>query len=1138
MRAHLSTIDRCLLIGMLCIPGVVVSSGADPVDFNREVRPLLNRRCVSCHGGVKSSGGLNLLFRSEAVKPARSGRLPLVPGRPADSEVLTRITHSDPDERMPPDGEALSAPEVDLLQRWISEGAPWADHWAYRAPRLHPLPEVNDPDWSRNGIDSFILAGLEKAGLAPAPEADRATLLRRLSMDLTGLPPSPQEIAIFEQDVSIQAYEKQVDRLLESPHYGERWAAMWMDLARYADTKGYEKDAGRTIWRYRDWLIEAFERDLPFDRFTVEQLAGDLLPEATVEQRIATAFHRNTMTNDEGGTDDEEFRVAAVIDRVNTTWEVWMGTTFSCVQCHGHPYDPFRHEDYYRFMAFFNSTEDADQPNERPTLASYSPKQRDRSELLNLRMTALAYEVEQTLSIPSEAAAWQAWLQAAASVADSFPVLQPVQAVAASEAELQIESNGVIMVSGARSARDTYTVHLQPGTDQLTALALETLPHATLPNGGAGRAQDGNFVLSSLGLTIRTPGETTRPGRYVRIELPGKKRLLHLAEVEAFGASGRLPAIGAKQSSTDYEGAAGRATDGNTSGDFEQSSVSHTAEQDDPWWEMDLGAEQAVERIVVWNRTDGEQARRLAGAVVSLLDTGRRVTWQQMLRQAPDGRVSLSLDHQEVFFARVEADFSQRDFPVAHALENPDPAVHGWAVSPDMAKRHQAVWYPPQPLRLPAGARWEIRLGHQFEQEYFTLGRFRIRASDNVHTAALPAVPSELRAAAGRDPAQWTPDETRQLLRWFAAGRPAGRALSDWWSEVDAERAAIKPVSTPVMQERGADQLRTTRVFNRGNWLDPGEVVERGVPASLPPLPEGISPDRLAVARWLVDPAHPLTARVAVNRFWEQLFGTGMVLTAEDFGTQGDPPSHPALLDWLAYRFVHEQGWSVKTLLKEIVLSATYRQAAQSTPDKLAADPYNRLISRGARFRLSAEQIRDSALAVSGLLHPARFGPSVMPPQPEGIWMTVYNARQWVDATGPDRYRRALYTYWKRTSPYPSMITFDTPSREVCVSRRIRTNTPLQALITLNDPVYVEAAEAMAARMMQEGGGELSERIVYGFRLVQGRAPGPEDVTAMAGLYETALADMREQEQPDPESRALAVVASALLNLDRFLSRE
>jgi hypothetical protein len=762
----------------------------DRIDFNRDIRPILSNACFKCHGpdANERQGGLDgLRFDTEeGVFADLGGYAAIVRGRPEESEFVRRITTSDEYEIMPPldSGKKLSGDEIEVLKRWIQQGAPYAKHWSYVKPVRPSLPAVSDASWIRNEIDYFIQNRLEQEGLAPAAEADRYALIRRLSLDLTGLPPTIEEVDRFVADTSSEAYEKLVDRLLASSAYGEHWARMWLDLARYADSAGYADDPPRTIWAYRDWVITSLNANKPFDRFTIEQIAGDLLPEPTEEQLVATAFHRNTMTNNEGGTNDEEFRNVAVVDRVNTTLAVWMGTTMACAQCHNHKYDPISQEEFFRFFAFLNSTEDADRRDESPLLSIFSDEQKRQK------------------------AEWEA-------------------------------------------------------------------------------------EIAELEEKLRTP----------------------------------------------------------------------------------------------------------------------------------------------------------------------------------------------TPERSAAQARWEERL-----------------------------------------------------------------------ASLKKQRADMKPSTTvPVLRELAADKRRKTFVQYRGNFLDLGPQVTAGVPEALFPLPEGAPRDRLTLAKWLVDPDNPLTSRVIANRYWEKIFGIGIVRTSEEFGAQGDLPSHPELLDWLATELV-DHGWDTKHLVKLMVMSAAYRQSSRVTPELWEKDPDNRLLGRGPRFRLSAEMIRDQALLVSGLLSRKMYGPSVRPPQPSlGLSAAFGSGIDWQTSQGEDRYRRGIYTTWRRSNPYPSMVTFDAPNREVCTLRRDRTNTPLQAFVTLNDPVFVEAAQALARRM-GETGGTAADKARYGFRRCLARHPSERELNRLVQLYGEAY--KRISAAPDQARRMAAnplgplpegadpadlaawtVVGNVLLNLDEMVMK-
>jgi hypothetical protein len=760
---------------------------ANDVRFIRDIRPILSNRCFKCHGPDLKKGGLNLQERTSALMELKSGNVAIVPGKSAESELIRRITADDPAERMPPKSQPLSAEQIDMLKSWIDQGARYEEHWAYVKPVRPALPGIRNKGWPKNGIDHFVLARLEQEGLSPSLDADKATLIRRISLDLTGLPPSAEEVDAFLADHSENAYEKVVDRLLGSVHYGEHQARPWLDMARYADTNGYEKDDRRTIWPYRDWVINAFNRDMPFEQFTIEQMAGDLLPHATKEQQIATGFHRNTMVNTEGGTDNEEFRVAAVVDRINTTMEVWMGTTMGCCQCHNHKYDPFTQKEFYQLFAFFNGTTDHGGSN------------------------------EPTLSLP-------------------------------------------------------------------------------------------------------TKDEAARRQK--------------------------------------------------------------------------LGREMAVVQL-------------------------------------------------------------------------------GWLISNPLARVAQA-------------------------------------RSDQQRLA-----------------------------------------------ELKKQYDSIKPASTLVMRE--LDKPRPTFVHIRGNHTKKGDPVSPGVPAKLHGLkshgsqPVGVEqPNRLDLARWLVDSDNPLVGRVTINRIWARYFGRGFVETSEDFGVQGDLPTHPELLDWLAVEFV-QRKWSLKAMHKLIVMSATYRQSSRVTPELVQRDPFNRLFARGPRFRLDAEMVRDNALAISGLLCRKVGGPSVFPYQPEGVWFNPYSTDKWQMSKDGDQYRRGLYTFWRRTAPYAAFMAFDAPSREVCSERRPRTNTPLQALATLNDKAFVECAAALARRMMTDVKGGERERAIHGFRLCVARMPTEKEIAYLLALFHESSEKYRKDAAAAKamttnagtipngidvaELAAWTVVANVLLNLDETITK-
>ena len=929
---------------------ISIAQADDPIDFGKEIRPILNRNCTGCHGSIKQAGDLSFIYREQALAA-------ITPGQPDESELIARITTNDPDDKMPPvdeHPEGLEPHEIELLTRWVKQGAKWSDHWAFIKPQpADQLPPVKKNDWPRARHDHFILARLEAENLGSSPAAIPAQWLRRTSFDLTGLPPTPKELEAFLAD---QNYETAVDRLLESPHFGERWAQLWLDLVRYADTMGYENDLPRTVWPYRDWLIRAFNNDMPFDQFTIKQIAGDLLPQKNIDNLVATICHRNSQTNVEGGTDDEEFRVAAVIDRINTTWTVWHGLTFGCVQCHSHPYDPFRHEDYYRFMTFFNNTEDCDINTEYPLL-QYPKSNEHLNETFALweEITTLRKELNDDGRKLAESGeiAWQ-------------KIENPE--LSTTRGKIWNTKDGRIRTGGTPAADMIISVEFpaRPVTALRASIFPQTEDPAKLPERGS--------VITKMTLTL--------------IEEDGSERELPLVDVVADTLSGPYDPI---------------------------ESIRNGAKGFGGYPKL-FGPRQAV-------------------------------------------------------------------FLLDEPLTNP----------------------PPGSKLLVAILNSAMTTGAQLTQ----VRRFNIESSDNP--------------------------------RWSDFASSAERKAK-WkkYEELDKQLKKIPTVGVPVMAEQPPESARETRFFVRGNWADKDEVVSPGTPEILH-APKSKLTSRLDMAEWLIHPDNPLTSRVFVNRIWAQLFGIGIVETLEDFGSSGELPTHPELLDDLAYRFQTEMNWSLKALLRELVLSSTYRQDNRVSSQLLDADPRNRLLSRGPRTRLTAEMVRDQALATSGLLTRTQFGPPVMPPQPDGVWEGAFTGqnknRKWIESEGPNRYRRAVYTYWKRTAPYPSFVTFDAPAREVCAPRRISTNTPLQALVTLNDPVYLEAARTLGRRMDQAG-------IAAGYRAVAHAEPDKTTTDELTSLYKSALsefeANFSEESQSlgaDPREAALTIVANAIFNLDVALTK-
>jgi len=1008
----------------LCLPLVtayLIHRRSDrEVHFSRDVRPILIQNCMPCHGGVRQKNNVSFLFQEEALGTGKSGKRTIVPGRPDESELIARVTSSDPEFRMPYHAAPLSPQQIDVLRRWIKQGAKWEDHWAFISPKRQPLPVVRQSEWPRQPLDRFVLARLEKEGLSPSPEADKSALLRRVSLDLTGLPPTPEEQASFLADSSDNAYEKQVDRLLSSPHYGERWASMWLDLARYADTKGYEKDMERPgVWPYRDWVIEAFNRNLPYDQFVITQLAGDLLPGATFEDRIATSFHRQTPVNDEGGTDDEEFRTVAVMDRSATTWSVLNGLTMNCVQCHSHPYDPIRHVEYYKSLAFFNNTQDADLPEDTPILRV--PKDKTRYPEAARLQQELAKLESALVSRGRQFEQQSQWSPIHITSAKTSAAL------AAQWEASELERKLVDLKEGKLSAKkenEQRKYLRQAITDARKRAHAEAGKETPLP------VSDGDLQASS--------------------EISGMQTFELTAKVDA----PILTALRIEVSPTNSEIAR------------------HTPE---------LGF--IVDRIDAW--------------VIGARGQQTKIVFRYVV---PDSESAL----ERAVNDGVE---SKREL-------SKDPGAIGFQVVPNLFHTRWVVGVLAEPLRLAPGSRIKLHLTQtqQIDDKPALVRRAHLSVSGDESWRKLATDNN------------WT-EELAKL------------------TNLTRQLNKIPTVPLPVMAEQPDYDQRTTLEFERGNFLTKvGPPLVPDVPGIFPRLPEGAPRNRLTLAKWFFAPGQPLTARTAVNRYWEQLFGTGIVETLENFGSVGEEPSHPELLDWLALHFQNELHWDMKALLRELVTSATYRQSAKAPPNLLERDPRNRLLARGPQQRLTAEMVRDQALLASGLLSDKMGGPPVMPPQPEGVWNSVYNDGKWKDATGPDRYRRAIYTYIKRTSGYPSFLTFDASDHDTSLARRIPTNTPLQALVTLNDPVYYEAAEAMAERMIARQA-NVDARIRYGARLVLSRDLTEQELTALRALYQKTLTTLTltpvvANARGSPKDlNAMTAVASVLINLDASLTR-
>jgi mono/diheme cytochrome c family protein len=1102
-----------IAVSFNAVPFQPRAAAQSQIDFKRDIEPIFAQNCYQCHGAKKALGQLRLDVRGLAMKGGISGPS-ILPGNSKASRLMQRILGEGDEVQMPMGGDPLKPEQIDLIRKWIDEGANWPEagatekgeipqHWAYIKPRRPQLPQVKNKGWVRNPIDAFILARLEREGLQPSPEADRATLLRRVYLDLTGLPPSLKEIDAFLADKSQDAYEKVVDRLLASPAYGERWARPWLDLARYADSNGYEADHPRVMWKYRDWVINALNGDMPFDQFTIEQIAGDMLPGAKIEQRIATGFHRNTMVNMEGGIDPEENRFEILVDRVNTTATVWLGSTIACAQCHNHKYDPFSQKDYYRLMAFFDNAEYKIEGSTHsrhvyePQLSLPTPAQAAKRKVMEEELKGLEEKLKkQTPELDGEQAKWE---REQNNEKQGWTLLDPLELASTGGAMMKELGDGSVLVSGAKAEQDVYIVTARTELNGITGLRLEAIPDDSLPKGGPGRDPYGNFFLTGIEVMAAPPnGPAARAVKFVNA----------IVDDAAYGVA------------------------------------------DEEFF--------------------GSEA------------------------------VNVATDHPPGWFVNATNDQTRMS--------------------------RQGVFIPEKPFGFEGGTILTIKLKHLGGALNQGIGRFRLSVTANAEPARIVSIPARMRQILAIPAASRTKKQREDLAGQFRAVTPLLKYERERIAQLRNDMKALGIVTALVMQERDSPDPPSTFLRERGSFLNKGEKVSAATPAVLNSVPENAPINRLGLARWLVDEDNPLTARVTVNRFWEQVFGNGIVETSEDFGTQGERPTHPELLDWLAVEFMQptwdagdgatgrrgdgatgrlgdgetggrgdwgtgrqgdratgkqgdgkmERGgetenhrpvassprrpvalspsrkWSMKRLIRLIVTSSAYRQSSATNPALLEKDPYNRLLARGPRFRMEAEMIRDLSLAASGLLSRKIGGPSVFPHQPEGIWNNPYSSEKWILSKGGDRYRRGLYTFVRRSSPYPAMMTFDATSREYCTVRRVRTNTPLQALTMLNDEAAMEAARALASRMLTEGGARIEARIIYGLRSCVARMPDEKEVGRLVELYKQQVNYFRSHmaeaakikgdlkasaENEHAELAAWTMVANVLLNLDETLTK-
>jgi hypothetical protein len=977
----------------------------DRIQFNRDVRPILSENCYVCHGPDPKTREANLRFDTKEGIFAllEEGHVAVAPGDLEKSQLWKRISLAGKKGQMPPvkSGKKLTPRDASVLKKWIEQGAEWQGHWAFIAPAKAAPSGVKNAAWARNPVDAFILARIEREGLRPSPEADPVTLLRRLSFDLTGLPPSAEEVDEFLKDPAA-GYEKAVDRLLASPHYGERMALMWLDLVRFADSRGYHSDNPRNVGSYRDYVIEAFNLNMPFDRFTTEQLAGDLLPEATLRQKVASGYNKLNLTTEEGGAQAREYEAKTAADRVRNASGVWMGATLGCAECHDHKFDPFTTKDFYRFASFFADIQEGAIGDGDKGI--YVPTDAQAVELKNLEANIAALKKILDAPTPELAAAQTSWEKHALQPA-AWTVLAPESVKAKDGSEFLVEEDGSVVVTKAAN-KDTHTVTTTISLKGARGLRLEALTWPTLPKSGPGRATNGNFVLTGVTVTAN-----------------GKPVALH----------------------------------------------------------------------------------------------------------------------------KPAANHSQDKFPVASVLD--DKKDTGWAVLPDVSRDHTAVFEFKEPVAEKTPI--TVALDYRSNQNEHLIGRFRLSVTADAHPSAGVTIPAKIKAilqSEKRDDAQ-----KKELATYYRTVAPL---LDGTRADHDAAQKNLeefqKKLRRSLVTVSGAP--RTVRILPRGNWLDAkGEIVTPGVPAFMKQVETGDKrATRLDLAKWLVSRDNPLTARVFVNRLWKMTFGTGLSKRLDDLGAQGEWPVHPELLDWLATQFV-DDGWDVKKSVKRLVMSATYRQTSKPSKELRERDPFNRLVACQSRWRLDAENVRDNALAISGLLVRKIGGDSVKPYQPRGYWSFLnFPTREWETDKGEEANRRGLYTWWQRTFMHPALMAFDAPSREECCAERARSNIPQQALVLLNDPVYVEAARAFAERIVKEGG---ADKLTWAFRRALSRKPTAQESKILSDLqakhHEQFSADRKQAEQvlaagqlPPPKDLDAVEVASwmsvarTILNLHETITRE
>lgn len=1073
----------------------LLTVGARGTSFNEDIRPILADRCFACHGPDSASRKADLRLDQEKFAKAElgeSGVFPIVPEKPEESAIIQRLKSHDPDEVMPPPESKItvSNEEIALIEKWIAEGAVWQRHWAFIPPQKSTPPPTKNNTWSRNEIDPFILAKLEARNLKPAAPADKAHLLRRLHLDLTGLPPGIAQLDAFLADQSEDAVDRVVDQLLASPAFGERLALEWLDVARYGDTDGLFEDHPRSIYPWRDWVVSAFNKNLPYSDFITWQLAGDLLPDPSQEQQIATGFLRNNPTSNEGGIIDEDYRVKYLIDRVNTTSTAFLGLTMECSQCHDHKFDPMTQREYYQMGGFFNSLvgKGNTKGSTEPILKMLPPEQEQRLAEIDTGIQA----VENTLSgtPPQLARAFENWL---ADLKKPIDWKSP-----------QVVSNSSRVKNDAKPAQPTK------------------------------------------------PSKVA--GRFVRIEAAkGHRGFITISEVEVFSAGKNIARAGtAKQSSTYGPGSgAAMAIDGTNDGNF--ASCSCTTEETNPWWEIDLGAIHSIDHILVYNRNDC-CPERLNNVTVNILDQNREIIATRKIGDAP---------FKSEFALNPDAPKPQPEKNEYELVVAPAPgkvaALRLVSTGPAFVEslRLKAIGTDGKTRELKPKTAAKLKFGEK--PRILALEKATELADGETLKLTVIGDPFELQLTADETAATRAslPKDREGRLAHFRGTWSGFAGQRKQLEALKQEKAAIEKQAVITMIAADQAKPRPNYILMRGEYDKPGEAVETSAPASIMEFPAELPKNRLGLARWITDPQNPLTARVAVNRYWQMIFGAGLVVTSEDFGTQGDRPSHQALLDHLAVDFL-ESGWDVKQLIRKMVTSATYQQASSQSSWIRERDPDNRLLSHARRQRLQAEFVRDHALAVSGLLVEKRGGPGVQPYQPASLFgvdaIGSYNS-SFKLGSGAELYRRSLYTYWKRQIPAANMRILGADGRNSCRTRRELTNTPLQALVLLNDPQFVEAARALGTRAMKEGGKSVESRLAFAFRLSTSRAASAPELAILVAEFKDRLGEFQKDAgrtkaylagggtlQADPDLdpaqlAAYAAVSSLILNLDESISK-